>query len=265
VYSEEGVGKTSFVLQALAGCQRDGGIAVIAETEQALDSQRAAVFGCDLDRVILLQPGSIEETAKSIEATLFALPHKGPPHLIAWDSIAATPTEREIEEGLEGKEAIGERARALSKACRLLCPLAVKKRTVLLFVNQIREKIGVMFGDNMTTPGGRAVKFHSSIRIQMFSGKSVKEGKEHLGKTVTFMAAKNKTAVPWRKAQVRLDYATGWDNLWSTVTHAKEKGAIEKSAKAIANTHKEALESLGWEPGIQSASPGSGDETSDDD
>lgn len=259
VYSEEGAGKTSFALQCIAGAQRDGAITILAETEQALDSERAKVFGCDLDRVILLQPGSIEETLQSIETTLHALPMKGPCALVVWDSIAATPTQAEIDEGLEGKDAMGHRARAMSKACRVLCPLAMKKRTVLLFINQTRDKIGVMFGDTKTTPGGAAVKFHSSVRLQLFSGKSVKEGKEHLGKSITFLATKNKIARPWGKASVRLDYASGFDNAWSTITHAKDAKILPPQTKVSVKAHVEALEKLGWSAANPNEMSGTGE------
>lgn len=249
VFADEGVGKSSLLLQAIAGAQREGGIAVLAETENGLDSARAKVFGCDLDRVILLQPGSIEETMSLFEATLKSLP-KGPPHIVGWDSIAATQTQREFEEGLTGKDKVGERAKQLSKACRILCPLAAERQALLFFVNQTRDNIGVMFGNNKTTPGGGAVKFHSSIRIQMFSGKSVKNAKtgEHLGKNVTIMAVKNKLVGPWRKAKVLLNYETGFENRWSTIHHAKEMGKLEARTKTTAAGHKAALEALGWFP-----------------
>jgi recombination protein RecA len=264
VYSDEGTGKTSFALQCLAGVQREGGVGILAETEHALDSKRAAAFGCDLERVILMQPDCIEHTTKAIETSLHSLPPKVPA-LIVWDSIAQTPTLREVEEGLEGDERIGERARELSKACRILAGVVAKKKATLLFVNQIRDKIGVMFGDTTTTPGGKGIKFYATIRIQMFSGKSVKDGKMHTGKTVTFMTSKNKVHPPWRKVQVRLDYQHGWDNAWSTINHAKDEGLIDKKKTTNVKTHKEALEALQWKPGIQSEITGTGEvETTDD-
>lgn len=247
VFSEEGAGKTSFILQCLGSCQQEGGVAILAEAEKGLDKERAKVFGCDLDQVInLTDVDSIEGVMRSIRVALESVPDNIP-CLIAFDSIAAAPTMKEIEEGLEGGAKMAEKARILSEACRVLCPLAAKKNAVLLFVNQTRDKVGVFFGDNTTTPGGKGVKFHASVRLQLFSGKAVKKTKEgHVGKAVTFMAVKNKINTPWRKVQVRLMYDTGWDNVWSTVTHAKDQKVIDAKLQAIPKSHRIALKKLGW-------------------
>jgi recombination protein RecA len=148
------------------------------------------------------------------------------PSLFVWDSIASCATKDEVEKGLGGKEIWDSRAKTLSHACRVLSKIAKEKGTTLLFVNQVREKIGVMFGDKYTTPGGKAVKFCSSIRIQLFPGKSIKNSAdEHTGKLITFLTTKNRLASPYRKARVRLDYDAGWNDYWSTMEHAKITGA----------------------------------------
>jgi recombination protein RecA len=245
VYSEEGVGKTSFAMAAVAGAQREGGLAMWIETEEALDRTRFTVFGADREQVALLQPGSIEQCGETMELSLKTIPKGVGPNLLVWDSIAATPTQREVDEGLSGGDRVGERARVLSKMCRSLLRLAAERRTALLFINQVREKIGVMFGDKYTTPGGHGVKFHASVRLQLFGGKSVKDGDEHTGKTITFLGAKNRMAPPWRKAQVRLDYAKGWDNQWSVLNHAKDKGLVADNARGEKH-YLDALDKLGW-------------------
>jgi len=246
VYSDEGVGKTTYAYTVAAGAQREGGIAIWAETENGIDNARARLFGCDVEQLVLLQPGSIEQAGQQIEAALGAVPASVGPNAVVWDSIAATPTQREVDDGLSGDDRIGERARALGKICKVLSPLAVEKRACLLFVNQVREKIGVMFGDKYTTPGGHAVKFHASIRLQLFGGKAVKDEGEHTGKVVTFLATKNRLAPPWRKAQVRLDYAAGWDDDWATLAHAKDRGLVPEAARMSAALLEEARAKLGW-------------------
>jgi recombination protein RecA len=238
-------GKTSFLLAALAGAQREGGVAILAETEQALSAERAVVMGVDLDSLVLLQPGHMEELLVQVETAVLSVPKSAGPILVGWDSIAATPTKKEVEEGLEGGVAMGERARILSLAMRKLPKLISERRCCLVLVNQIRDKLGVVFGDHTTTPGGHAVKFAASIRLQLFSGAAVKSKEGHTGKDVTFLVQKNRLVPPFRKAKVRLNYATGWSNEWSTLEHAKNLELIAEDARG-----KEALEEarrkLGW-------------------
>jgi recombination protein RecA len=250
-------GKTTLALSACVSVQNMGGLAFWAETEEAFNSTRAAQLGVDVDSLILLQPESIEEVGQVFETALNAVPSGVGPILGVWDSIAATPTKREIEEGLSGDAKVGDRAMNMNKICRALCPLAVEKRAALLFINQVREAIGVMFGDKYVTPGGKAVKFHSSVRLQMFSGAAVKDSndKEHVGKTITFLSAKNKLAPPWRKVKARLDYADGWDNLWSTINFAKDRKIMEDSKRYTETNYAEAIKALGWAPKQQEATP----------
>lgn len=244
VYSEQSAGKSSFALQCLAAAQRAGGTSVLIETEQALETERASTFGCALEDVVLIQPDHIEGVLEAIESVMKRARRK--PLLVVWDSVAATPTKREIDEGLTGSVAIGERARVLSAGCRLLTGMAAERSASLLLVNQVRDAIGVMYGDKWTTPGGHAVKFAASIRLQLFSGKSVKDGADHIAKAVTFSAVKNRFAPPYRKAKVRLNFATGWDDAWSTLEHAKARGLAKDSARG-AKALAEAQAALGWE------------------
>lgn len=253
LYADEGAGKSSVLFQAIAGVQKEGGLAVLVETEHALDASRAEVFGCDLDSVVLSQPDTLEESLQMLEAALESLPRtkKGdPPNFVGWDSFAATPTKQEIEEGMDFKATMGTRAKMMSTAMRILTRLAIEKRTLLIIVNQTRADIG-KWGGGKTTPGGAALKFHASVRLELFSGKSVKVGTDHVGKQVTMMAAKTKIGGrPWAKAQVRLYYETGWSNTWSTVNYAKDRKVIPNNTAATKKAYLGACEALGWKPGF---------------
>lgn len=267
LYGEEGTGKSSLVFSAIAGVQALGGLAVMADTEQALSTGRAEVFGVDLSRVILLQPSNIEDALKQMETTLQAIPAGVGPVLLIWDSVAATPTRQEVEDGLDKGTAMGVRARVLGLGVRVLLQLAVEKRCCLLFVNQVREKIGLVFGDKWTTPGGAAIKFGATIRLQLMGGKAVKEGDKHLGKVVTIRTSKNKLVPPNRTARVRLDYETGWNDCWTTLEYAKDAQVIgdrERGAKAWAK----ARHGLGWVDSPDAPLPGApvdeGDTTASD-
>ena len=249
VLSEEGAGKTSFLLSCLAGAQRAGGLAILSETEVSLDTRRGRVFGLDPERVVLLQPGHLDEAVQQMEAAMKAIPPGVGPVVLGWDSVAATPSKEEVEEGLAEVSAFDKRAKAISQAVRVLCPLAAARRVCLVFINQIRDKIGVMFGNKTTTPGGHALKFHASTRIQLFSGKAQKDrAAQHVGKFVTFLTVKNKLAVPFRKAQVKLTYATGWDDHWATLNHAKALKLIDNRAQGEAAwlEAREKLIAAGW-------------------
>jgi recombination protein RecA len=253
LFAGEGDGKSSLLFQTIAGVQREGGIAALAETEHAMDSSRAQVFGCNLDNVILAQPDTMEETLQFLEATLESFPRtkKGdPPNFLGWDSFAATPTKKEIEEGLDFKAAMGDRAKMMSTAMRVLTQLTTERRALFMIVNQTRADIG-KWGGGKTTPGGSALKFHASVRLELFSGKSVKVGTDHVGKQVTMMAAKTKIGgKPWAKAKVRLYYDTGWSNTWSTVDYAKDRKLIPNNTAATKKAYVDTCEVLKWKPGF---------------
>lgn len=261
LFSEEGAGKTSILLNALASVQRMGGLAIMVETESALDSKRAEAFGVDLDRVVLLQPDHIPMAGQQIEAALKAIP-KGLPCLVGWDSIAATQSKQEAEEGLPDKESFDKRAKEFSGMMRVLGPLVATSQAHLLLINQVRANIGVMFGDKFTTPCGKAIKFHASIRLQIFGGKAIKDAAgQHLGKDITVMAIKNKLTRPFRKTRVRLMYDTGFDNDWATLNHAKELKVVDARSRDVAAA-RAALNAAGWDK--SGAQPGGTSEEDDD-
>lgn len=246
LFSEEGAGKTSIVLQSIAACQKAGGVAVMCETENALDSERAKVFGVNLDDVVLLQPDHIVQAGQQIELALQHLPANAGPILVPWDSIAATMSKQEAEEGLPDKESFDKRAKDFSGMMRVIGPLVAKRRAHLLLVNQVRANIGVMFGDKFTTPCGKAIKFHASVRLQIFGGKAMKDkSDQHIGKDITVMAVKNKLTRPFRKCRVRLMYDTGFDNDWCTLNHAKELGLIDARSRDV-KMAREALDKAEW-------------------
>ncbi len=246
LFSEEGAGKTTLLLQAIAGCQRAGGLAIMLETETALDSQRAKVFGVDLDSVVLLQPDHIPEAGQQIELALQSIPKGVGPVLVGWDSVAATMSKQEAEEGLPDKESFDKRAKEFSVMMRVLGPLVAKSRAHLLLVNQVRANIGVMFGDKFTTPCGKGIKFHASIRLQMFPGKAIKDtAGQHEGKDITIIAIKNKLTRPFRKTKIRLWFDRGFDNEWGVLHHAKELGVVDARSRDV-KAAREALNAADW-------------------
>ncbi len=244
VYSEEGVGKTSLMLHCLAAAQAIGGVAILIETENALQPSWAEnTHNVDTDNLLLMEADTLEDTLKRINEAVAAIPKSAGPSLIAWDSVASTPTKGEIE---SGEVKVGERARMLSTFCRRIGGKLKAHRAHLMVLNQVREKIGVMFGDKFVTPGGHAFKFHASVRLQMFSGKAVKKDNgDHIGRDVTVLAVKNKLYPPWRKTKLRLDFKDGWDEKWSTLYLAKQRKLIAPRVRSDAAYH-EAIEKFGW-------------------
>jgi len=247
LFSEESGGKSTLSYTFLAAAQRAGGIAVLAETEQVLDPTRAVLFGVNLDELIILNGEYIEELITQFEKTLDSIADKGAwPCVIVWDSVAQTPTKAEHEEGFIGGGRPGDRAKCLSLAMRTLAPKISRGRTCFVAINQVRDNIGVMFGSKHTTPGGHAIKFAASVRLQIFGGKAIKAGTEHIGKDITLMAMKNKMAPPFRKSRIRLNYETGWEDEWNTINHAKDRGVIPKGVRFGAAGYAAALLGLGW-------------------
>lgn len=241
---------TSLGYTFLAAAQQQGGLAALIDTENSFDPIRAAIFGVNVPDLLIAQPDHLDEVIPQIEAMVEILTSTASgPAVVVWDSVAATATRDEYEGGFEVKDQMGQRAKLLSKAMRVIGQRVARKPASVVCINQVREKLGVIFGDKYTTPGGHAIKFHASVRLQLFRGKAVKNtNNEHIGNTVTIMGVKNRFAPPYRKAQVRLDYDKGWNNVWSTVSHAKDQKIVPTGAKYSQKTYEEAISQLGWFP-----------------
>ncbi len=244
LYAQESGGKTSLALQCVAGAQRAGFPVCFTETEHALQTSRASTFGVDRDRALLLPAIHVEQVMERAGTILKATTV---PTLWVWDSIAATPSQLEYKGGLSKKKASDDRAKTLSWACRVMSGQLAHQQVCALLVNQTRTKRGVMFGDPTTTPGGDAVKFHSSVRLQLWPGAVVKSKGIPVGRVVTVKATKNKLSIPGLKAKILLNYVTGWDERWSVVNLAKELELVPQHAKRDAYDDALArLEEAGW-------------------
>ena len=250
VYSGEGVGKTSFGFACLAAAQRTGGIGVLYETERSLVPERADIFGVDRSKIVLGEPETMNDLLAQVKELLAFIPKGVGPNVIVWDSLAATPTEKEVA----GKPQPGDHARQMSSNLRLIAPMLHKHRTCLIVINQTRSNIGVIFGDSTTTPGGSSLGFYASIRLAMWRGSAVKEGPDVVGHRITLKAVKNKLAYPQRKVSLRLDYRYGFDDEWSTIDFAKERALIPKGARMTPATYARSMEALaglpGWYPNV---------------
>lgn len=238
VYGPESSGKTSLLLGVVARVQQMGGVAGVIDAENAMTAKRCREMGADPDRLIRLDPENLEEAGDMAMAFLNSLPDDGPPVILGLDSVPALLTKDEAEGDSVGEEAMGVRARFYGRFCRYLVKTLPLKRAHFMFVNQIRMKIGVVFGNPETTPGGNAIKFYASNRLRLSSGKAKDGTLEVFVKSV-----KNKVAEPGRKLETRLRFDTGgWDNAWTTLNLAKEQGLVEKGAKSV----DAAREALDW-------------------
>jgi recombination protein RecA len=250
MYGDLSSGKTSLAFQSLAGAQRAGGLAILCETESTLMPERGPVFGMDPQKVLLLEPPSMNDLLEQLRSLIEAIPKGVGPNLIAWDSLAASPTAA----SWEGEARVGEKARMMSDQLPVITKMLIAKRTAFLVLNQTREKIGIKFGDPTTTPGGNAPKFFASIRLQLWRGKTVKEREVAVGQHVTIKASKNKVAMPLRKASLKLDFRTGWDDQWSTFDFAKTEELIDEGKRLTDESYLEATKALetfdGWHHGV---------------
>ncbi len=249
LYSEEGGGKSSLLLSWMGHAQKLGYECVLAETENGISSERAETFGVNLDDLLILQPEYMEQCLQQLEMVLDELAASEPdkPTLIGWDSLAATPTKAEIDSGIVDKAAQDARSIIMSRAMRVFSNKVKSARAVLVVVNQTRHKRGVMFGDSTTTPGGSALKFHSSLRLQILGGSKIKEGDEHIGKDFTLMAKKNRFAAPYRKCRVRLMYDDGFDNDWTLLNLAKDWGLVTARSRDT-ETALKLMKRAKWNP-----------------
>lgn len=224
IYGPESSGKTTVALHAIAEIQKKGGKAAFIDAEHAIDPIYARALGVKTDELILSQPDSGEQAMEIAEI----LVKSEAVDLIVVDSVAALVPQAELDGEMSDMQ-VGAQARLMSKALRKLTALLNKSECSIIFINQLREKVGVMFGNPETTPGGRALKFYSSIRLDIRRGESLKEGTEMIGNTITIKVVKNKVAPPYKSVKVDLIYGKGISKEIELLTLATEADIIKKS------------------------------------
>ena len=224
VFGPEASGKTTLTLHIVANAQKTGGTAAFIDVEHALDPDYAKRLGVDLDSLLVNQPDTGEQALEIAEL----LTRSNAIDVIVVDSVAALVPRAELE-GQMGDSHVALQARLMSQALRKLTSIISKSRTCLIFINQIREKIGVMFGNPETTPGGRALKFYSSVRVDIRRIGSIKDGERIIGNRVRAKIAKNKVAAPFRKAEFDIMFNQGISRSGDVIDLGVEEQVIEKS------------------------------------
>ena len=224
IYGPESGGKTTVTLHAIAETQKLGGMVAFIDVEHALDPVYAKSLGVDIDHLIVSQPDTGEQALEIMET----LARSGAIDIVVLDSVAAMVTKAEID-GEIGDSFVGVQARLMSAAMRKLTSVISKSNTVAIFINQVREKIGVMYGNPETTPGGRALKFYASVRIEVRKGEKIVDDGEIIGYTTKCKVVKNKVAPPFKETQFDMIFGEGISRLGEIITMGEELGFIKKS------------------------------------
>jgi recombination protein RecA len=224
VYGPESSGKTTLCLHVVANAQRAGGVAAYIDAEHALDTEYAKKLGVDIENLLISQPDTGEQALEICEI----LVRSGAVDVVVIDSVAALVPKAEIE-GEMGDSHVGLQARLMSQALRKLTGAIARSKTAVVFINQLREKIGVMFGNPETTTGGKALKFYASVRLDIRRIGPVKEKEEVIGSHVRVKVVKNKVAPPFKQAEFDIMYAEGISHTSLLVDIGSESGIIEKS------------------------------------
>ena len=224
IYGPESSGKTTLALHAIAECQKAGGKAAFIDAEHAIDPRYAKALGVDVDELVLSQPDSGEQALEIAEVLI----RSGAIDLVVIDSVAALVPQAELD-GEMGDANVGLHARLMSKAMRKLAGVMNANNCTAIFINQLREKVGVMFGNPETTTGGRALKFYATIRIEVRKSEAIKNGSEIVGNKVNIKVAKNKVAPPFKTAQVDIYYGEGISHVSEVISLGTDLGIIDKA------------------------------------
>ncbi|HHT82212.1 MAG TPA: recombinase RecA [Acholeplasmataceae bacterium] len=224
IYGHESSGKTTIALHAIAEAQKLGGYVAFIDAEHALDPIYASKLGVDIDDLILSQPDTGEQALEITEALI----RSNAVDMVVVDSVAALVPEAEIS-GEMGDSHVGLQARLMSQAMRKLSGIINKTNSTVIFINQIREKVGIMFGNPETTPGGRALKFYSSVRLEIRRGEQLKQGQDLIGNKVTIRVVKNKVAPPFKTTTLDLIYGQGLSRSGDVLDLASDADIIRKA------------------------------------